>query len=115
MGKLWVQNFLRPPQERVKLVAPPPLPPFKVRLQWFWVYLVKLRYLKYINLNCISHFYFLNQDFFLTIISITLLFGDLVDNIHLEGNISQTFDLSPSFRFMTKNGNIFTIFCNLIF
>ena len=29
------------------------------------------------------HFYFLNQDFFLTIISITLLFGDLVD--HLEG------------------------------
>ena len=25
------------------------------------------------------HFYFLNQDFFLTIISITLLFDDLVD------------------------------------
>ena len=27
------------------------------------------------------HFFFLNQDFFLTIISITLLFGDLVDPI----------------------------------
>ena len=39
-------------------------------------------------------------DFFLTIISITLLFGDLVD--HLEG--TRNFDLSPSFHFMTKNG-----------
>ena len=48
------------------------------------------------------HFYFWNQDFFLTIISITLLFGDLVDNIHLEG--TRNFDLSPSFHFMTKNG-----------
>ena len=43
------------------------------------------------------HFYFLNQDFFLTI---TLLFGDRVD--HLEG--TRNFDLSPSFLFMTKNG-----------
>ena len=48
------------------------------------------------------HFYFLNQDFFLTIISITLLFGDLVYNVHLER--SRNFDLSPSFHFMTKNG-----------
>ena len=53
-----------------------------------------------LRLNCIFHFYFLNQDFFLTIISITLLFGDLVD--HLEG--IRNFDLSPSFHFMTKNG-----------
>ena len=50
------------------------------------------------------HFYFFNQDFFLTIFSITLLFGDLVDNVHLEGIVSQNFDLSPSFHFMTKNG-----------
>ena len=28
MGKLWVQNFLRPPQDRVIFFAPPP---FKVR------------------------------------------------------------------------------------
>ena len=48
------------------------------------------------------HFYFLNQDFFLTIISITLLFGDLVDAIHLEE--TRNFYLSPSFHFMTKNG-----------
>ena len=50
------------------------------------------------------HFYFLNQDFFLTIIYITLLFGDLVDNAHLEGKVSQNFDLGLSFHFMTKNG-----------
>ena len=37
------------------------------------------------------HFYFLNQDFFLTIISINLLFGDLVDNVYLEGTMSQNF------------------------
>ena len=24
MGKLWVRNFLRPPQDRVKTIAPPP-------------------------------------------------------------------------------------------
>ena len=50
------------------------------------------------------HFYFLNQDFFLTIISITLLFGDLVDNVHLERIMSQKFDLSPSFHLITKKG-----------
>ena len=50
------------------------------------------------------HFYFLNQDFFLTIISITLLFGDLVDNVHLEGTMSKKIDLGPSFHFMAKNG-----------
>ena len=49
------------------------------------------------------HFYFLNQDFFLNIISITLLFGDLVDNVHLEGTVSHHFDLRPSFHFMAKN------------
>ena len=32
--------------------------------------------------------YFFNQDFFLTIISITLVFGDLVDNVHFEGTLS---------------------------
>ena len=56
------------------------------------------------------HFYFLNQDFFLTIISITFLFGDLVDNIYLEGIVSQNFDLGPSFYFMTKTGNSLLFF-----
>ena len=55
--------------------------------------------------NVFYYFYFLNQDFFLTIISIPLLFGDLVDTIHLEGTVSQNFDLSSSFHFMKKTGN----------
>ena len=37
--------------------------------------------------------YFFNRDFFLTVIYITLLFGDLVDNVHLEGTLSRNFDL----------------------
>ena len=42
-GKIVDQKLLRPPpppQDRVKLFV---APPFKVRLRWFWVYLVKLR------------------------------------------------------------------------
>ena len=46
--------------------------------------------------------FFFNQDFFLIIISITLIFGDPVDNVYLEGNVSQNFDFSPSFHFMPK-------------
>ena len=37
------------------------------------------------------HFYFLNQDFFFTIISISFLFGDLVDKVHLEENCVSIF------------------------
>ena len=57
----------------------------------------------FISQNCIFSLLYLNQDFFITIMAITLLFGDLVDNVHLEGTMSQHFDLSPSFHFMTKN------------
>ena len=35
----------------------------------------------YLNQNCIFSLLFFNQDFFLTIVSITLFFGDLVDNV----------------------------------
>ena len=60
-------------------------------------------FLKNISIKIVFfHLDFLNQDFFLTIISITLIFGDLVDNVHLEETVSQKFDLSPSFHFMTK-------------
>ena len=61
-------------------------------------------FIRYINQNCIFSLLYFNQVFILTIISITLVFGDLLDNIHLEGMVSQNFDLSPSFHFMTKNG-----------
>ena len=43
-----------------------------------WLNLFIIIYIKIV----FFHFYFLNQNFFLTIISITLLFGDLVDNVH---------------------------------
>ena len=55
------------------------------------------------------------QDFLLTIISITLLFGDLVDYIHLEGTVSQNFDLGPSFDFITKKRVTFYYFLQLNF
>ena len=61
------------------------------------------------------HFYFLNQDFFLTIISITLYFTDLVDNVHLEGIVSQNFDLGPSLDFIKQKRVIFYYFLQLNF
>ena len=57
-------------------------------------------------------FYFLNQDFLFTIMSPTLYFCILIDNIHSEGTVSQIFNLGPSFYFMSKNGKPFVIFCN---
>ena len=33
-----------------------------------------------------------------------------IANIHLEGIMSQNFDIGPSFIFMSKNGKIFFIF-----
>ena len=38
-----------------------------------------------------------------------------IENIHLEGTVSQIFDLGPSFIFMTKNGKIFYHFLQLFF
>ena len=60
-------------------------------------------------------FYFLKRDFLFTIMSSALKLSELVDNIHLEGTVSQVFDLGPTFYFMSKNGKLFTIICNLIF
>ena len=54
--------------------------------------------------------YFLNRDFFLAVISITLLFGDLVDNVHLEGTLSQNFDLKSKFSFNDKKWGTFYYF-----
>ena len=56
------------------------------------------------------HFYFLNQDFFLTIISITLLFGDLVD--HLEG--TRNFDVSPSFHLSNISREVKTVYFTMV-
>ena len=49
MGKLWVRNFLHPPSRQDKTFCAPP--PFKVKLWWFWVYLVKWRQLCHLSWN----------------------------------------------------------------
>ena len=61
------------------------------------------------------HFYFLNRDFPFTFISPPLQVGNLVDNIHLEGTVSQIFHLGLSYHFILKNGKLFGIICKLIF
>ena len=68
-------------------------------------------------LSLFFHFYFLIQDFSLTTcIGLTILKLDkAIDNIHLEGTVSQNLDISPSFIFMSKNGKIFIIFTLLFF
>ena len=76
---------------------------------------VKNYFSENINLILFFHFYFLNQDFYFTIIPPTLLLCDRIGNILLEGTVSQNFNLGPSFYFMPKNEKLFTIFCNIIF
>ena len=66
-------------------------------------------------LSLFFHFYFFIQDFSLTIGLTILKLDKAIDNIHLEGTVSQNFDISPSFIFMSKNGKIFVIFSLLFF
>ena len=42
--------------------------------------------------------------------SLTLKLNDPVDNIHLEGTVSQIFDVGPTFYFMSKTGNFLPFF-----
>ena len=39
-----------------------------------------------------------------------LKLSDRIDNILMEGTVSQNFDLGPSFYFMLKKGKLFVIF-----
>ena len=68
-------------------------------------------------MNFISFFqlYFLNWDFLLIIKLRCLRFSGYVCNILMEGNLSQIFDLVPSFYLMSENGKHFAIFCKLLF
>ena len=59
--------------------------------------------IRFINQKCIFSLLFLEPRFLFNHYLHNLFFGDLVNNIHLEGTVSQKFDLSPSFHFMTKN------------
>ena len=47
--------------------------------------------------NLFFHFYFLNKDISLHIIGKEVKFGTGVENNHMEGTVSQVFDLSLSF------------------
>ena len=47
--------------------------------------------------------------------SISSILYRLVDNVHLEGTVSQIFDLGLSSNFMLNNGKNFVIFPHLIF
>ena len=56
------------------------------------------------------YFYFLKRDFSFTIMSSALRLIELVDNIHLEGTMSQIFDLGPTFFLCQKTGNFSQFF-----
>ena len=47
------------------------------------------------------NFYFLNIDFSVTVCNIHLKLSGCVQNVLIEGRLSQNFDLGPSFIFMT--------------
>ena len=65
---------------------------------------------KQIIKNLFFHFYFLAKDFSLNTVAMHLKFYTHVDNILMEGTVSQIFYLGLSFDFMTKNGKLFVIF-----
>ena len=56
------------------------------------------------------HEYFLNTGIPVTKESILTKFGPSVDNICMEGTVSQNFDMCLIFYFMPKNGKLFDIF-----
>ena len=63
--------------------------------------------------NWFFHFYFLIQDFLLNTGNTFSQIYMSIHNIHIEGTVSQNFDIGPSFIFMQKNGKIFIIFSSL--
>ena len=72
--------------------------------------LAQLKLKEKLTKNRFFDFYFFIQDFSLNIALILLRFYTHVHNIHMEGTVSQIFDMGPSFISMTKNGKIFIIF-----
>ena len=64
------------------------------------------------NLLLLLQFNFMIQDFSL---NMKLINYSLIDNIHLDGTVSQILDIGLRFDFMRKNGKILLIFSSLIF
>ena len=57
-----------------------------------------------LNLNSFFNFYFLNMDISLDIIPAFTIFLTFIENILMQGTLSQNSYLRLSFNFMTKNG-----------
>ena len=55
-------------------------------------------------LSIFFHFYFFNSNISITIYAIEIKNCVCIPNILLEGSVSQTFDLCPSYDFMSKIG-----------
>ena len=58
-------------------------------------------------LNIFSQF--LNLNISIVPVCASMKFLPAVDNIQMEGTVSQNFDTGPSFYFMIKNGELFVI------
>ena len=71
--------------------------------------------LDYKSKNVIFDKYFLNVDFSITRSYTGFKFCLISLHTHLEGTVSQTFYLGPSFYFMAKNGKHFINFVIIIF
>ena len=71
---------------------------------------VNLDFKKLLAKKTFFHKYYLNMDIAVTNNSILIKFCPCVDNIYMEGMVSQNFDIGPSFYFMTKNGKLFHFF-----
>ena len=61
-------------------------------------------YLNMVQENCEFKTYFLNTDISLIFEVSDLTFLTGVDNLHMQGTVSQITDSGPSFHFMSKNG-----------
>ena len=77
--------------------------------------MIEWKYFYYMSKNVIFDKYFLNVNFSITIVYTAFKFCLLSLHTHLEGTLSQIFDLGPCFYFMTKNGKHFINFVIIIF
>ena len=72
--------------------------------------MISFNFKKILIKNQYFDFYFLNQDFLFTIMSPTLYFCNLIDNIHLEGTMSQILIYVLVFILCQKTGNFLSSF-----
>ena len=70
---------------------------------------------KILEKTSLFHKYFFNTDFSVTNGNILLKFGPCVDNIHMEGIVSQNLDICSSRYFMTENVQLFSFSFKIIF